>query len=163
MATTRRDRHPFAQMAVDSFLAQQWPHLQVVVYNGTSVPFKRNRRVRDIQLRAMAQHDMLNLALHNSDGKYCVLLYDDCAYEPEFVQALMRDISADKLHLLQFKEAYSLTDKVTRLVDDDRMFCPAWRRLHPVRFTSDPADFTSKFYNLKRVEARAGLVTRFVL
>lgn len=162
LVTSRRDRHWFAQAAIDSFLAQRWPHIQVVVYNATKVPFKRNSRVRELTLRAMPVEDMRNIALNNADGQYCALLFDDCHYDPGYLKTMMEGIVTEKLHLLKYKEAHSISSGNTHLLDDDRVFCPVWRRTHPARFGPELSQFTERFYNIQRIEASATMVTRFV-
>lgn len=161
LVTTRRDRHPFAELAVESFLAQDWPHLQVVVYNGTQVPLKRNKRVRELNLRAMTTAQMRNIAVHNADGMYCALLGDDTWYGRAFVSAMMHKIGKESLHLLRYKQVYSVGAGRVHLVDDDRVFCPVWRRTFPAQFGADDQAFTSQFYNVQRIDAASELVIRF--
>lgn len=162
LVTTRRDRHPFAELAVESFLSQDWPHLQLVVFNGTQVPLKRHKRVRELSLRPMSVPQMRNIARHNADGMYCALLHDDTWYHRTFLPVMMQNIGSESLHLLRYKQVCSVKERRAHLIEDDRLFCPVWRRTHPAQFAEDDAQFVSQFYNVQRIEAPSELAIRFV-
>lgn len=164
MVVVRPDRLGFAKVAALRFLRQEWPHLHLVVFNATgrSLKFPRMRRFTEIALRAMDEHEMLNLCLHNADGQYCTLLRDDTFYGPHYVSSMMEHAQAETLVLLRRKIRFSVKSGQGELVDDDRIFCPLFARNHPARFVPDgPTAFADQFMIVKRAEGPINSVVRF--
>ena len=162
LAASRTDRLPYARIAALGFLKQDWPHLHLVVFNGTKEKFlPRQRQVTEMRLRPMTRAEMLTICLHNANGEYVTVLSDDTWYGPKYVTSLMKERHPEALVLLRRKMCYSVSAKEGFLVDDDSIFCPLFNRSYPVKFEVGQI-FSSQFRRIRHAEGPLNSVVKFV-
>lgn len=144
MVHTRSQQAGVARDAIKSLLQQDWPHLEVVVYNATSRPLYRWEvsRVTELNLRPDHHATMLSIALNNCDGEWCAITCPDCWYYPTYISAHMQNAQKRRLSVADLKYAYGL-------------------RCNGLVVTSDPKIPSSVFYRFHRVKLHKPLEPQF--
>jgi len=97
MITAIPARHDFARQAAKDFLAQDWPHKNLIIVNTTGLPlfkpiglslFKRTQ-ITEISA-ATASSGLWEFGLSQCKGEWVADWQDDCRYSPLYLQALGR-------------------------------------------------------------------------
>jgi len=144
-----------------SFMAQDWPCLEAVVFNTTDRKLNPPRGIREIRLRAMPQAQMLGLCRHNADGQYCVVLEDDTWYGQGLVTTLMEHAEQDALVLLRRKVRYSVQEQRGYLVEDDSIVCPLFPRVHPAPYGPKLSEMAAQFQYVRHADGPVDLMVKF--
>jgi len=136
MVHTRNQQADAARSAIASLLKQDWPHLEVVVYNATSHPLFRLSvgRVLEIHLRPDHPALMLEIAANNCNGEWCLLACPDCWYYPSYAAEHMTMAKKPRLTLAETKYVYGLRDQKLILTSDPGVPSACFYRFRRVKF-----------------------------
>ncbi len=161
----RTDRLPFARQSIKSFLSQSWPLKEIFVYNATGEKLGLSHKsMREICLRPMPLGTMRNICIENSNGEWCVLWDDDCWYSEDYIEAHMAKRDKETAVTLRSKTIYSVADKCSGVIDDNRIMSLSFFRLYPAKFQEDGsiAQFCQQFQKVKVVDNDPRVMVKFV-
>jgi hypothetical protein len=163
MTVVRPDRLAYAKLAAIRYFRQDWPQKHLVIFNATGervgVPHKQ--WLLEIMLRPMPWHQMIALCRHNANGQYCTVLYDDTWYGDHYLSTLMECADQETLVLLKRKLRYSVTEQKGYIVDDDRIACPLFPRLHPAQLGAHFSDFATQFHQVCHADGPLDCAVKF--
>jgi len=117
MVTTIPERHDFAVESVKDFLAQHWPHKELVIVNATGLPFPKVEGVFEIPARSM--ENLWDFGLTQCRGEWVADWQDDCRYKEVYLHAMARLRSREKRVSLTGYGGVCLSDGQAVNVDND--------------------------------------------
>lgn len=153
-----------ARASVKSFLAQDWPHKELLVYNATQHSLRPawwqgSARVREIKLRRQSEAWMLQLCFDNAQGEWCLIWLADCYYATNYIRYHMQH--RDRLQLVQLrrKTAYILSTRQQATIINDTI--PSWS-CYCRRALDFSKNLPEQFAGTRILDNPAGLLTKFV-
>lgn len=163
MAIDRPALLEVAREAQRCFFAQDWPCLELVVFNATGqrLNLLPSRRVREIRLNPRSRAGMLAIMTENAAGEWCVTWDPDCWYAPGTVSRHMHEREVTSAALFRQVTCYSLTDRKAFIVSDARVVHGSFFRMARLDFGKE-VPFYKQTPRLRMIENTADQVVKFV-
>lgn len=153
-------RLDLAKAVQRAFFAQNWPHLQLTVFNTTGKSLKTwfKPAIKEIALAVRDEAGMLDILRENAPGEWCLLLNDDTWYAPDLVEGLLQAAGETSAAVTLNATAYSVSSGQQQLIHGERAGVYAFKRLTPVDFR---AGGYAQFPHLAKYDNPADAVVKF--